>query len=362
MSNDKCDEKFSKDVNSFGDRPCGCKGIRTCLICENLTVKRSNFIKNANQQTKIVYNYCSQCGSKAWLKDDLQTHLDDESYHLQHSSMETSITGSFEFSTKSNQLPKFIPIQGITVIKNVIGEDEEKLIVSLIDDPATPSPWVSSQSGRRKQDYGPKVNFRKQKVKLNGFNGLPDYGHKLFRHVQKSAKVLENFIPVELCNLEYVPERGSAIDPHLDDDWLWGERLVTVNLISETRLTLSPVECSHKDIDEQSDYDENNFDHSNYNVEIEISLPARSLLVLYGDARYKWYHAIKREHIISRRIGITIRELTPIFLPEGQLYQSIGKQILSIASEELSCKLNNSESHIRCGIRDGIEMQTKSTD
>lgn len=34
--------------------------------------------------------------------------------------------------------------------------------------------------------------------------------------------ILEDFRPVEQCNLDYSPERGSAIDPHLDDAWLWG--------------------------------------------------------------------------------------------------------------------------------------------
>lgn len=62
---------------------------------------------------------------------------------------------------------------------------------------------------------------------------------------------LSDFDPVELCNLEYTPERGSSIDAHVDDFWLWGERLVTVNLNSTTVLTLVPCsetacECSQE--------------------------------------------------------------------------------------------------------------------
>eukprot|EP01066_Platyproteum_vivax_P017942 Platyproteum_vivax@DN7459_c0_g1_i10.p1 len=39
--------------------------------------------------------------------------------------------------------------------------------------------------------------------------------------------------------MEYTPERGSAIDPHFDDFWLWGERLLTLNLLTNTTLTFS---------------------------------------------------------------------------------------------------------------------------
>ena len=46
---------------------------------------------------------------------------------------------------------------------------------------------------------------------------------------------------MELCNLEYSPGRGSCIVPHLDDTWLWGERLVTINMMSETYLSFTPV-------------------------------------------------------------------------------------------------------------------------
>ena len=95
---------------------------------------------------------------------------------------------------------------------------------------------------------------------------------------------LKEFTAVELCNLEYTPERGSSIDPHIDDVWLWGEQLVTVNLLDTTVLTLS----RSRDEGEASRFVE----------EIQIPLVRRSLLVLSGEARYKWLHAIKRLSLI----------------------------------------------------------------
>ena len=98
------------------------------------------------------------------------------------------------------------------------------------------------------QDYGPKVNFKRQKVKLGSFNGLPPFSEGLVKRMQSEIDLEElgGFTPVELCNLDYSPERGSAIDPHMDDDWIWGERLVTLNLLSPTYLTFSNTTTTTK--------------------------------------------------------------------------------------------------------------------
>lgn len=78
-------------------------------------------------------------------------------------------------------------------------------------------------------------------MKIGEFKGFPKFTETMINKFQDFPE-LSDFNPVELCNLEYTPERGSSIDPHVDDFWLWGERLVTVNLNSSTVLTLVP--CS----------------------------------------------------------------------------------------------------------------------
>lgn len=50
---------------------------------------------------------------------------------------------------------------------------------------------------------------------------------------------MEGFIPIELNFLEYKEERGSNIAPHKDDFWLWGERIVGINLLADTYMTFS---------------------------------------------------------------------------------------------------------------------------
>ena len=176
------------------------------------------------------------------------------------------------------------------------------------------------------QDYGPKVNFKRQKVKLGPFNGLPPFSKWIVRRMQDSVECLKDFTPVELCNLDYSPERGSAIDPHMDDDWLWGERLVTLNLLSHTYLTFSPA------LSNQPTQDSSLQNPLTGLLRVSIPLPQRSLVIVQGSSRYHWQHSIRREHILSRRLATTLREVTVEFLPGGKSFDDLGRDILEAAS------------------------------
>ena len=48
---------------------------------------------------------------------------------------------------------------------------------------------------------------------------------------------LETFSPIEVNILSYEEAKGSNIASHFDDFWLWGERIIGVNLLSDTVLT-----------------------------------------------------------------------------------------------------------------------------
>lgn len=179
----------------------------------------------------------------------------------------------------------------------------------------------------------------------------------------KEHSVLKGFSPVEQCNLDYGPERGSAIDPHFDDWWLWGERLVSLNLLSATVLSMScdsenvlylfpaifrqtPGSESHAYFQYHQSDDLAPAGLGNTikqdavssptrvilskEATVAIHLPRRSLVVLYGPARYSWKHAIHRNHIRSRRICITFRELSTEFSLGGE-QEELGKKLLGLA-------------------------------
>lgn len=169
------------------------------------------------------------------------------------------------------------------------------------------------------QDYGPKVNFKRCKVKLGGFSGLPGFSAALVQEMRAQVEELVGFVPVEVCNLEYQPERGAAIAPHMDNSWIWGDRLVTLNLLSHSTLTFSTAQ------DHMSS-------HTPLTRQVEVYMPRRSLIVVSGNARYQWQHSIQRGHVTHRRIAVTLRELSAEFSPNGPNYMSLGKCLLETAA------------------------------
>nr|CAD7449009.1 unnamed protein product [Timema bartmani] len=232
--------------------------------------------------------------------------------------------------------------------------------------------WDLSQSGRRKQNYGPKCNFKKKRLAPGDFKGFPEFS-KFVQDKFKNVDILENYQTIEQCSLEYDPSRGASIDPHIDDCWVWGERIVTVNLLEDSVLTMTRFsgELNRYNLLDVSTYppvlDEKGHlierplsidayettcsktmaathqhclapysnvspninrdfvdkfddcsDSEKADIVVRIPMPKRSLLVLYGQARYSWEHSVFREDIPSRRVCLAYREFTPPFLKGGR--------------------------------------------
>ncbi|XP_073523857.1 alpha-ketoglutarate-dependent dioxygenase alkB homolog 4 [Phyllobates terribilis] len=299
---------------------CGCKGVRSCLVCES---PAGGMLQGPQKALSFVY-------------------IPEE--------------GVCKGAERTEAAGWCFPFPGVTLIEEFVTENEERDMVQVMDQ----DEWRLSQSGRRKQDFGPKVNFKKQKIKVANFSGLPSFSKVLWERM-KNHSVLKGFLPVEQCNLDYSSDRGSAIDPHFDDSWLWGERLVSLNLLTDTVLTMTSSSVDNLPLISTSDrHSERNGNclqpginsdvvniQSNLqddagartsksalvpysDVEVAIHLPRRSLVVLYGDARYTWMHAIHREHIKQRRVCSTFRELSAEFSAGGK-EESQGQMLLDIA-------------------------------
>jgi len=299
------------------DRPCGCKSFRTCIICE------------------------AEFGLKA--KDDWGKQLKADNREFYHYSMESGGCFSLENPNKTVDFP------GIKIIRDFVTPEEESTLISGLDE----LPWDFSQSGRRKQNFGPRANFKKRKGKCGPFNGFPSCT-KFIQDRFATEPLLESYRTVEQCSIEYRPETGAAIEPHIDDCWIWGERIVQLNLLTDTFLTCTPYVGSREkyNLSDVATYprviDDNDkvvynpflnkfskeafeFPATNLgNIAVKIPLPARSLLVMYSSARYEWEHAILREDIKARRVVIAYRELTPPYLAGGR-EETIGREILEKA-------------------------------
>ncbi|PHJ24462.1 alpha-ketoglutarate-dependent dioxygenase alkb [Cystoisospora suis] len=296
-------------------------------------------------------------------------------------------------------------------------EEQEGVEEEIDEEDGHHSYWSDSQSGRRKIEFGAQVNFKKKKVRLGKFTGLPAFYNHLrtglsdsecasssslvgpafqgdsssiashSSHLEKPvrpsrdfllnsglctsspvsessvspgshspvwpSRLLKNFRPVDLCLLDYSPSRGSHIEEHFDDEWLWGPRLVTYNLLSETFLSfVSPVfcvpyevihkhkrsPCSAQLLSRPSSTATSESVNSflcpdslvRIRVEVRFLLPRRSLVVFQGPSRYTWTHAIRAHHIQRRRVAVTLRELSSAFLPGGE-HHEVGQALLDIA-------------------------------
>lgn len=222
---------------------------------------------------------------------------------------------------------------GVYIDVNFLNEEEERRLIDGIDN----MPWSLSQSGRRKQNFGPKCNFKKRKLQLGDFKGFPAFS-KFVQEKFRKVDILKDFQTIEQCSLEYTPEKGASIDPHIDDCWIWGERIVTVNLLSDSVLTMTYNDQPHRyNLDCVKEYPTvlgskctlNNSkqpyrikagNSEDYPV-VRIPMPRRSLLVLYGAARYDWEHQVLREDITERRVCLAYREFTPPYLEGGGHYE-----------------------------------------
>lgn len=75
------------------------------------------------------------------------------------------------------------------------------------------------------------------KLSPGTFRGFPNFSEFVQKRF-KTVPLLSDYQTIEQCSLEYDPDKGASIDPHIDDCWIWGERVVTVNCLSDCILTL----------------------------------------------------------------------------------------------------------------------------
>ncbi|CAB0012973.1 unnamed protein product [Nesidiocoris tenuis] len=270
------------DRSSF----CGCKGIRTCLECEKLygILNRNDSIYYRLDYSP--YFYCHDC-DLCWPGWDGQIH--------------------------GNHTGQPLSVDGIHVKPDFLTPAEETRLTRALD----ALPWDVSQSGRRKQNFGPKCNFKKRRLRLGNFKGFP-VSTKFVQEKFENVDILEGYQTIEQCSLEYDPKRGASIDAHIDDCWVWGERIVTVNLLSDSVLSLTRYKA-----DGPLKYNlalapaETTAMPELERILVRIPMPRRSLIIF-------------RDDVTSRRVCVAYREFTPPFLPGGEQEEE-GRRITEIA-------------------------------
>lgn len=174
-------------------------------------------------------------------------------------------------------------IQGLQYIPDCITQVEEQALISKIDD----QPWLNDLK-RRVQHYGYKYDYKARSVRPDSYLGsLPNW--------LKSITDKLPFRPNQAIVNEYLP--GQGISAHIDCEPCFDSTIASLSLGS-------PVIMQ--------------FTHPKTKQNEEIYLKPRSLIILSGEARYEWQHAIpaRKSDTVggfkiqrNRRISITYRNV-----------------------------------------------------
>jgi DNA N6-methyl adenine demethylase len=309
---------------------CTCTGLRYCIICVNsdrvkgiredaekngVELARSVFEKNKQHlpQSSCAFSalpsispmaWCAACGTifVKPLSSTADVYLD-------------SNIGCSAHQDGGWDACKDIEFKGLFGFPGLIDENYEAdlsdfldgkprriegLVLADEDGSPIPSPfpgWKDSQSGRRKQDFGPAPNFKKRKVKSSDLPGMPlELKHLLTTIMSEVDRVTVNpdtelppFVIAQASCLDYDSAVLSNLDPHVDDVWLWGPRVAGVSLLAGCIMTFVREDGAM----------------------VDVHLPRRWGFVLSGESRFQWLHGIRHSGIQGRRLSITMRELAP---------------------------------------------------
>ncbi|CBH15701.1 hypothetical protein, conserved [Trypanosoma brucei gambiense DAL972] len=195
-----------------------------------------------------------------------------------------------------------IELSGLTIQPGFVSPNEEEYLVAFFDNPAPFAAWKVSQSGRRKQEYGPKANFKKRKLKVGDFRALPHQMKTTLDRVRSfvAEQTMREYCIVEVSVLEYTAE-CSCLDPHIDDTWLWGDRIGGLNLLDDVTLTFVSAD----------------------EVAVTVFVPRGAFFLLTGVSRYEWMHGIRREDVKNRRVSVTFREFADNLVVDQEILKTI---------------------------------------
>ncbi len=185
------------------------------------------------------------------------------------------------------QKPDAPNIDGLRYVPNFISEEEHDALLTAID----AQTWLTDLK-RRVQHYGYKYDYKARNVLPDSHLGeLPLWLSALQGRL--FAKGIFKQKPDQAIVNEYLP--GQGISAHIDCVPCFDDVITSLSLGSDVIMRLSSGEQKH-----------------------DVFLEKRSLIILSGEARYKWQHAIpaRKSDIVDgiklerqRRVSVTFRNV-----------------------------------------------------
>ena len=178
---------------------------------------------------------------------------------------------------------------GLTYLENYMQDDEAEWLAREID--AAP---LRTDLKRRVQHYGYRYDYKARQARREDYLGpLPD----LFQHLAERLTSEGHFqaVPDQVIINEYQP--GQGISAHIDCQPCFGETIASLSLLSACVMRFASQRSSRH---------------------MDLLLQPDSLVVMAGEARHDWTHAIpaRKSDLVegqksqrTRRISLTFRQM-----------------------------------------------------
>jgi len=304
-------------------KDCGCSGTRWCVDCLDPDLRRSHGMDPPTELPAFLRERPQERGS--WPDGGPVSDRDSRSRIA-------------AFDPASQSCPGHPGFEGVHVLEDLITPAESDRLLEAIEAQS----FLPAQSGKQKQHFGAQVNFNKRKVRAQGFQGLPAWARWLeartrarlalpsraavadgevadedvARGVEEIGegprrrswppspalrRAMETFRTTDVFVLRYRERDRSNLDFHVDDTFAYGEAILALSLESDSVMTF---------VRERPDLRQRSGAAPGWDC-VRVKLPARSLSILYGAARFEWQHAMLAYDIRGRRTSITLRTLSP---------------------------------------------------
>lgn len=181
-------------------------------------------------------------------------------------------------------------IPGLQYIPDFLDQASHDTLLEVIDT----LPWLADLK-RRVQHYGYRYNYKKRAIDASMKVGvLPDWAERLGQQAFDQKLTLQAFDQV-IVN-EYEP--GQGIARHVDCEPCFDDTIMSVSLGTPCVMHFTSL--------------------TNKNIDIPVVLAPKSVVVLSGEARYKWQHSIRANKseivdghkiIRGRRVSLTFRKV-----------------------------------------------------
>ncbi|XP_030481304.2 alkylated DNA repair protein ALKBH8 homolog [Cannabis sativa] len=233
--------------------------------------------------------------------------------HIQYSFLQT-------LSLVNDPLPvalmaSELNIPGLHLLHDFVSLEEERDLIAAVDE----MPW-NNLSKRRVQHYG--YEFCYETRNINAKKKLGELPSFVFPVLKKQSMFAKYGIPADvildqLTVNEYPP--GVGLSPHIDTHSAFEGLILSLSLAGPCIMEFRRYEDGDWNSKASLGFDmENSKTDSNF-VRRAIHLPPRSMLMLFGEARYAWHHYIPHHKIDmvndevirrgARRVSFTFRKV-----------------------------------------------------